>query len=198
MVRLTHRVPLVVFSMVVLALLGTLATVQVVFAHEYDPKFRWYSSSVTVKDTTKRYSKEIDTAVFEYNNYTDMTWSESSSGDMVFKEMNFGRTGWIAGAVSERPVNQGTVGCMAYPGLTITGDCNDHDAKARRATIYLNTHYKTELDLEIDNVVIHEPGHAIGMAHTECTDVSVMKPGGCGNSHIILKPHDKLHINSWC
>ena len=197
MTNLTRRSSLLGFLGITSALLGILISVQVVSAHEFSPKFRWYSSSVTVKDTTSSYLNQIDTAVFEYHNYTEMNWSESDLGDMVFKEMDFGTTGWYAGAVSERLVNQGWVGCMTYPGLAITGECNAKDAKAHKATIYLNTQYKTDLDLEIDNVVLHEPGHAIGMAHTECTETSVMKPSGCGNSYIILKPHDKLHINSW-
>ena len=99
--------------------------------------------------------------------------------------------------IAERPTNDGYIGCVSYPDLEITGECNTTNLKAQSGYIYLNTNYRSKLDAEIDNVVLHEPGHVLGMAHTECSVESVMKPGNCGNSHIILKSHDKLHINSW-
>ena len=91
------------FVMLVLTFPVALTAVQIAFVHEYSPAFRWYSSTVTVKDLSDNYSTEIDTAVFEYGNYTDMDWSESSSSNMIFVEMDLGATGWVARELQSVP-----------------------------------------------------------------------------------------------
>ncbi len=185
------------FLGIALALLGVLISVQVVSAHDFSPKFRWYNSTVTVKDLTDNYSAQVGTAIFEYDNYTDMDWSASSTGTLTFYEMNIGYVVWIGAGIAERPSNEGWVACSSYPDLSITGECDHLNHKARRGHVYLNTKYQWDLDLLIDTLVLHEPGHVIGMAHSDCTDDSVMNRYGCGNLPILLKFHDKTHINEW-
>ena len=185
------------FLVFALASLVSLAIVQAAFAHELSIALRWHSSTVTVKDLTSSYSAHVNGAVSDYNNNTDMSWSKSSNGRMIFVEMDLGHTGWEAAAIAETPVQGGYDACMEYPSTGMTGACNTTDRKAHRAHIYFNTYNRIKLDAIINTAVIHEPGHAIGMAHTECNKVSVMKRGTCGNLHTILKPHDKNHINDW-
>ena len=168
------------------------------FAAESDPPYRWHSSTVTVKDLTANYSSQVASAIDDYDDFTNMSWSASSTGKMIYVEQNLGNTGWMGASISETPAQGGYDACVEYPGLDVTGYCNTTNRKAHRAHLYLNTNYQDDLDEYIHMVVRHEAGHALGMAHEYCGTNSVMiTANDCDDIFYILQSDDKIIINSW-
>ena len=145
-----------------------------------------------IDDRTANYGTEISETVDDYHDNTDMAWSDSEPAEIIYLEGNYGATGWIGG---QQALSQ-TVPCFSWPSLALTGDCDDGQNKPDFSYIFLNTYYQDDLNTYIETIVRHEPGHVLGMAHTSCSTLAVMRLL-CSTNLIDLGPHDKDHINDW-
>ncbi len=168
-------------------------TVSVAYAHEYPTSFRFHSSSVNADDRTTNYSTQVSTAIDDYDDNTDMTWVDAEPAVIIYLEGNWGATTWIAG---QQALSQ-LVPCFDWPDLILTGDCDDDQNKSDFSYIYLNTHYQSLLNTYIETIVLHEPGHVLGMNHTACATASIVKWGWCSNHLTSLQTHDIDHIDDW-
>ena len=190
--RITPNLKTTFAALFIVSALATWTT-SLVYGHELPYPLRFHSSTVRIDDRTASYATQISNAVDDFDDNTDMNWSDAEPAEIIYLEGNWGATGWIAGA---RPYTDGVV-CATWPNLDLTGDCDDDENKADFAYIYLNTHYQEKLNEEIENAVRHEPGHVLGMGHTLCGADSVMEHGWCNNPPESLTSHDKDHINDW-
>ena len=192
--RIRQLNPLVMYLVLFVFSALVAATASVAYAHEFSTPLRFHSTSVNADDRTASYGSEVSAAIQDYDDNTDMTWTDTNDpAVIIYLEGNWGATGWYAGqqALSD------SVPCFSWPSLSLTGDCDTAQNKSDFSYIYLNTHYQTDLDDAIEFVVRHEPGHVMGMAHTSCGTNSVMKYGWCTNKPSTLQTHDKNHINDW-
>ena len=188
----TPNLKTVLAALFIVSALATWTT-SVVYGHEYSPAFRFHSSSVKMDDRTSSYATQVSDAVDDFNDNTDMTWTEAEPAEIIYLEGNWGYTGWVGA----QQAKSDTVNCFTWPDIYLTGYCDDDENKADFSYIYLNTQYQDALDEKIENIVRHEPGHVLGMAHTNCTSSSVMKRSICTNYFEILRSHDIYHINDW-
>jgi len=142
----------------------------------HDQGWEWDFPSVypLVEDRTEDFDYYIDSAVQDYDDYTDLTVFQCADngncGILIHVQADYGDTGWYAKA---HPYSNG-VHCYNNPGY-----CNHSNHMVDFGYVEWNDHYG-QLP-QPGWIARHEMGHNFGLRHTldDCVTWSVMREGGC-------------------